>query len=888
MTAATRSDVRAVRVSPPGAFVATLVGAVLAAEISWRVLGTAYGAPSVWLPNGIVVAALVLTHLRAWPWIVAGGMVAEAVTSVGHGIAPAWALAYTVPNACEVLLAAGLFRRWQPDRTVTTRRGLAAFTMAAVAIGPAVGAGLGTVVVALDPNLSGSSWPGFVYWWVGDALGMLMIAALALAWVGPAGRDRRGDWRDWVVVLVLVLGVSGVLAVTGDAPFGYLSLVVLVAAAARLGVRGVLTYGCLLAVLLHLMTIQGYGIWATIADGPLALAYVSAFLVVAILTTWLFAVEANERERAQAREAEERQARQAVEHLAGRLARLRALGERLSAVTSEDEVRRAWLDAAPAALGGLRQVLHLQDGRSAPLAVAGRSAADPVEVGAVSAVAEGDAVAAVCDLDSGRVTVAAAMIRNRVTGAVTVTYEEDVVDDAATREAVAAAAGLVADALARAALFADAAVAGERVARLQRLTSALARAATTRDVAATITGVAAEIVGASACGVLVADRHARRLVPASATGPPPDGLVVAEVGILGTGHVSEVGRSRRPLYGGESGDPITVGEPANGPRGEVRWLLLPLVVADRLRGVAWFSWPTGHLVSEDDRAFHLAVAGQCAASLRRAAATEGEHDAAVQLQRALLPQRFPSITGLAAAARYLPSSEGLSVGGDWYDVVARPDGRGAIVVGDVVGHDVTAAAAMGQLRSAMTAIVVESADPGAALVRLDAYPTGDDIGFVTVLQADFDPVSLVVRYACAGHPPPLLVGRSGEARFLMDGRSGPLFATSGPRPFGTVRAASGSLLICYTDGLIERPDRSLYDGMTALARACLTHRGLALPAMADQIVSDLVGGRPLVDDVALLVVALNRAPGRRPVRTGRSARPAGEPERRPARQPTRA
>ena len=392
----------------------------------------------------------------------------------------------------------------------------------------------------------------------------------------------------------------------------------------------------------------------------------------------------------------------------------------------------------------------------------------------------------------------------------------------------------------RISLFEEAVDAGRRLAVLQDLTSRLGRAPTTQAVADTVLGAVRRALGATAAGLVLRDRDGR-LIDRGTVGVAPDALLDpgGEVGLSAGSPVVSAAADGKPV------------------RGDT-WAALPLMLTGRIRGVAWFGW-SGAGPEPDQWPLQEAAVEQCAAALARVTASDAEHDAAILLQQALLPRRFPTVPHLAAAARYLPSQEALSVGGDWYDVVQRADGRTVVMVGDVVGHDVAAAAAMGQVRSVLSTIAAEAASPGEALDRLEAFPGGDAVGFATAscVEIEADAGGARLRYASAGHPPALLVRPTGEAEFLMGGRSAPLFVlgTTG-RPVATVTAEPGSLLVCYTDGLIERPDRTLYDGMLALARASMTHRRRPLRDFTDQVLRDTTSGSPLADDVAIIVVSL--------------------------------
>jgi serine phosphatase RsbU (regulator of sigma subunit) len=241
-------------------------------------------------------------------------------------------------------------------------------------------------------------------------------------------------------------------------------------------------------------------------------------------------------------------------------------------------------------------------------------------------------------------------------------------------------------------------------------------------------------------------------------------------------------------------------------------------------------------------------------SASREEALAEQRDIAVRLQRSLLPD-VPDPERLEVYASYAPAHGAMAVGGDWYDVVELADGRVALSVGDVAGHGLGAAAVMGQLRSAVRTLALESPGPADLLRRLDAFAaTIDDRPLATVVFAVIDPATGDLRYAVAGHPPPLIVRADGTTELLTDGRS-PLLGVDAvvARPEGEARLGPGDTLIFYTDGLVERPDSSIDAGIERLAdRAAAAARDPATLAAA------LIAGvpEPRRDDTAVLCVRL--------------------------------
>ena len=259
-----------------------------------------------------------------------------------------------------------------------------------------------------------------------------------------------------------------------------------------------------------------------------------------------------------------------------------------------------------------------------------------------------------------------------------------------------------------------------------------------------------------------------------------------------------------------------------------------------------------------------AIIGAALEGLRRAAhEVEVERSVTATLQHSLLRERLPEIPGLTVAARYLPGSAEAEIGGDWYDVVPLRDGKAGVVIGDVVGRGIAAAARMAHLQSAVRAYALEGLRPSVVLERTDAFAQElERRGMASLLYAVIDPEAGTLRFASAGHPPPLILTRSGEAIFA-EGRPG--------SPLGTVTFPSyeesvvglepGSVVLLYTDGLVERPTMPLTGGLQAMAEAAAgttDPRELcrALPGR----VHDVLEGRS-ADDIALLAIRLEPVAG---------------------------
>jgi serine phosphatase RsbU (regulator of sigma subunit)/anti-sigma regulatory factor (Ser/Thr protein kinase) len=259
---------------------------------------------------------------------------------------------------------------------------------------------------------------------------------------------------------------------------------------------------------------------------------------------------------------------------------------------------------------------------------------------------------------------------------------------------------------------------------------------------------------------------------------------------------------------------------------------------------------------DDERMLLELTAEQIGNALGHAYAREREHAAAAKLQESLLgPQSL--VDGVGHASRYLPAEATLHIGGDWHNVQRLADGRIMIAVGDVVGRGLEAATVMGQLRSAVSACALRCDTPAELLVCLDEFAaeipgapsTTVAVAFVDVARATLD-------YVCAGHPPPILVSPEGEARLLDNAVSWPLaIGPDRPAQIGArVAFPPGSLVLLYSDGLVERRREPLDEGIDRLVNAVREQWNAPLDSLCDRVLERVLRGHRRDDDIALLAL----------------------------------
>ncbi|MFJ1753452.1 SpoIIE family protein phosphatase [Kitasatospora sp. NPDC088134] len=283
------------------------------------------------------------------------------------------------------------------------------------------------------------------------------------------------------------------------------------------------------------------------------------------------------------------------------------------------------------------------------------------------------------------------------------------------------------------------------------------------------------------------------------------------------------------------------------------YLMVPLLARGQvLGGVEFVRVANPEPFTAADLALGEELAARAAVCIDNARLYRRERETALTLQRSLLPQDVHGTPGLEIAHRYLPSSVGDEVGGDWFDVVPLTGGRVALIVGDVMGHGIRAAATMGQLRTVARTLVTLDLDPARVLRRLDEATAQLGEGqFATCVCAVFDPVDEECILASAGHLPPVVSERDGQAHLVEPPPGAPLGV--GGVPFESIRfpLRADGLLVLYTDGLVERRGQDLDEGLELL-RATVTHRQETLEHGCDAVLEAL-GAKLGQDDVAVIM-----------------------------------
>jgi phosphoserine phosphatase RsbU/P len=365
-----------------------------------------------------------------------------------------------------------------------------------------------------------------------------------------------------------------------------------------------------------------------------------------------------------------------------------------------------------------------------------------------------------------------------------------------------------------------------------------------------------ELLDADTAVVLLHDADTGVLVPTTVSGLNEDVEKAVRVPV-GQGFAGTVAARKQPVVL-DRVDETTVLNHHLWDRGLRTLLGVPMLAEGDVVGVLHVGSVNNRTFTDDD-VYLLQVAADRIALATRAMASRAERDAATALQRSLLPARLPAVPGLSLAARYLPGGQN-GVGGDWYDVFTLPSGRLGLVIGDVVGHGLRAAVIMGRLRSALRAYALETEDPAVVLDKLDRKVTHfEPHAMATIVYSIFDPVTHRLQVSLAGHPPPVHCPHRQPAILLDIGPDLPIGTGFAPHRRHTVDLdlAPGGVVCFYTDGLVERRDASIDEGLGHL-------RNAVTPAPADTVcttvMDKLLTGYKPEDDIALVVLSRDIAP----------------------------
>ncbi|MET8449534.1 SpoIIE family protein phosphatase [Streptomyces sp. NPDC005209] len=394
------------------------------------------------------------------------------------------------------------------------------------------------------------------------------------------------------------------------------------------------------------------------------------------------------------------------------------------------------------------------------------------------------------------------------------------------------------------------------VARVQRLAAALATAGTVKDVGQAVVSALRKPLQADR--IALAELENDRLVVTVLDPPEPEVWPElwrsewrsewpdAPVRAMPT-LASALREGRAQIW--PAGTPL---EPALADVGPGGLAVLPLPAGGRMAGACLIGWDSPHEFGADERALLTASAGLAGQALMRAHAFDAEHELVGMLQRALLPRRLPKLPGAVAVARYLPTTAGLELGGDWYDVIPLPENRVALVIGDVQGHSAAAATLMGQMRTALRAYAAEGHTPDVVVSHANRLlmDMESDL-FATCCYVDVDMEEGTAWCVRAGHLPPILRHTDGSTT-VVEAEGGPPLGvvTQADFPMTQLRLQPGTLLALTTDGLVESAEADIDEGMDRLAH------GLAQadPAHLGLVADALLGNAHRSDDVALLLM----------------------------------
>jgi PAS domain S-box-containing protein len=402
-----------------------------------------------------------------------------------------------------------------------------------------------------------------------------------------------------------------------------------------------------------------------------------------------------------------------------------------------------------------------------------------------------------------------------------------------------------------------------RTARLQQATSMLAEALTVEQVVEVITEVGRTAIGALHSAVVLLDGARLRVVNDDLRNAPDS--AGGELTLESPSVMTRAIATRRPVLVEDPEDlrrqfdgELEIDPERVAASDERSWVGLPLLAAGAPLGALRFSFARPRKITEEERVFLEALAGQCSLAVERAGLYEREHTTAETLQRSLLPDQLPTLPRLVLEATYRPVAKNMEIGGDWYDAFRLADQRLAVAVGDVMGKGLTAAAGMGRVRNALRALALTDPRPAAVLGGLDRLfaATEQEEQVTTVAYLVIDPETGDGVLGNAGHLPALVLEAGCAPRF--DGvEAGTPLGWASPRKQHAFSLHPGSTAVFYSDGLVENRNRGLDAGLEELAAVAARADAelLARPGrFLEYLVERMLAGHEQDDDVTVLVM----------------------------------
>ena len=858
-----------------GLFAVIAAAYVVGAELAWHHFssGLAFGYP----PSGVDVAALLLIARRRWPVVIAAIVVSEVGVDLQHHLTLAVALASALANAVEPVVGAS-FVRWlcagrRPD--LATRLGLGRFVLGAAVLGPVVA---GLVGASVSWASKGGWWPGLVLqWWAGDGIAVLVIGGplLLLAQRRALVSSR---WRELALVVLLTAGLS-VVAFRFGGPSSLLFLPILAWAAFRLGDLGVVLIGAAFAAVANYMTAAGYGEFAHLGlSSAASVAVTQAYIASVVLVGWVLAQEVADRMSA----VQDRDSARLEQAMAEARREAAELGTVLADATTVSSVAdqvsaavRARLDAAQVVISALAA-----DGRRFKPS-AGGDAATQLAVMSTEWTIDSDAPGPRAvrerapvymdglkapDAAIGSMAALPLLTEVGALGYLGVWWAGPREATGVEREYLRSMAETTSRALERVRLRQAERREHARVETLADLTSLLAAALTPEAIGEVVADCLCTAVGgADALCLGVISQDGRRLVWITTAGyagevPGQFSDLPMDVPAAATDAV-QTGRPviiRTPAeYERRYPGPDTPATLAHGSS----WLTWPLWAGTAPVGAIGLMWRHPQQFEPGQLAFVAAAADLVAQALVRARVYADEHAIAAVLQRAIMPAAAAVIPGLEIGASYRQAGMTQQIGGDWYDAMALPGQRAYLAVGDVVGHGVTAAEDMTQLRNAGRTLAIAGYQPASILEELARVTDWATSGkFATVAAAIIEPDVSLVTYATAGHPPILIRRAKTGTVEIPPPAEGPALCLPGDHDFpqytqGQTGFDVGDIMLMYTDGLIERRGEDLEEGIARVAeRLQAWQPGAPLGSFCDELIASLAA-EPQLDDMCVLAVS---------------------------------